>query len=53
MAGNMGAWFGTVSLAVAYIGFCSVVGKLKLLPSKLSRKLMHMGKSGKGTDLQT
>ncbi|GAB4821661.1 hypothetical protein N2152v2_008707 [Parachlorella kessleri] len=24
-------------------GFCSVVGKRKLLPSKLSRKLMHIG----------
>jgi hypothetical protein len=38
------AWFSTLTLALSYIGFCTVVGRLRVIPSKLSRKLMHIGK---------
>lgn len=34
------------ALQIAYLGFCGVVGKLRLLPSVLARKLMHIGNPG-------
>lgn len=39
------AFLTTVGGAVAYVGFCSLVGRLRILPAKLSRKLMHIGES--------
>lgn len=36
----------TFAGATAYLGFCSAVGRYKLLPARLARKLMHIGEFG-------
>ncbi|PSC74066.1 phosphatidate cytidylyltransferase [Micractinium conductrix] len=40
---NLRAWAATAAGAAAYLGFCSAVGKSNVLPSRLARKLMHIG----------
>ncbi len=40
---NGRAFVTTLGGAVAYVGLCGVVGKLGLLPSRLARKMMHIG----------
>lgn len=40
---NGRAFLTTLGGAVAYIGVCGVVGRLGLLPTRLARKMMHIG----------
>lgn len=40
---NLRAFAITGAGAVSYVGLCSFIGKRRLLPERLSRKLMHIG----------
>eukprot|EP00887_Chlorella_sp_A99_P006744 scaffold3.g6744.t1 len=37
------AWGATLAGAVGYVGVCGLVGRLRVLPRALNRKLMHIG----------
>lgn len=40
---NARAWATTLAGAASWLGVCSAVGKLGLLPPRLARKLTHIG----------
>ena len=43
LAQNWRALAATGALAVGYLGACSAVGRARLLPPRLARKLTHIG----------